>query len=404
MLEKTLHSLNNIGLTIQPQEIVLITDEPKIPNYFCFLKKDTQISLKVIDIFGQGSDLDNTKAKIKATAECLERLCLEKPFEDNIFVGEYRFGEEFIDPALFCCYSEEQINKLTFIEDVRKEKYIWWPIKDLLGKTFLIPAQLVFISKDFDNEFPIRKERISTGSALGSIDNQYAFQAGLLETMERDAFISAYITKKNIARIVNLPDELSKLINYLKRYQLEPYVFDIRNDLNVPTVLVITLDKTEIGSAINVGARADMEYFNAIKCALLESIQCRRTFRIEKKPKQIEPVKINSIDERLLYWSSTERIKDLDFWFKSPRTVNYEDLLEYNTTTEKVLETLTLKKYNIFVADITIPQIRANGFEVVKVIIPELHPLYINEDAKALYSIHHGAIRDNKTLKPHPFI
>ena len=58
---------------------------------------------------------------------------------------------------------------------------------------------------------------------------------------------------------------------------------------------------------------------------------------------------------------------------------------------------------NIFIADITIPQIKTNGFEVVKVIIPELHPLYLDEEAKALYSVHHGEIKEDKTLKPHPF-
>ncbi len=69
---------------------------------------------------------------------------------------------------------------------------------------------------------------------------------------------------------------------------------------------------------------------------------------------------------------------------------------------EKALENVKLKKYNIFVADITLPPIKNKGFEVLKVIVPELHPLYLDERAKALYSVHHGTIKDDKTLKPHP--
>jgi hypothetical protein len=59
--------------------------------------------------------------------------------------------------------------------------------------------------------------------------------------------------------------------------------------------------------------------------------------------------------------------------------------------------------FNVFVADITLPEIKEKGFEVLKVVIPELHPLYLDENAKALYSIHYGQIKEDKTLKPHPF-
>jgi hypothetical protein len=58
--------------------------------------------------------------------------------------------------------------------------------------------------------------------------------------------------------------------------------------------------------------------------------------------------------------------------------------------------------FHIYVADLTLPKIRAHGFEVKKVVIPELHPLYLDERAKALYSVHHGRINDDPTLKPHP--
>jgi hypothetical protein len=58
--------------------------------------------------------------------------------------------------------------------------------------------------------------------------------------------------------------------------------------------------------------------------------------------------------------------------------------------------------YHVFVADMTLPVIKEKGFEAVKVVIPELHPLYLDERAKALFSVHYGSIPDDKTLKPHP--
>ena len=59
--------------------------------------------------------------------------------------------------------------------------------------------------------------------------------------------------------------------------------------------------------------------------------------------------------------------------------------------------------YHLFVADVTLPEIRAEGFEALKVVIPELHPLYLDERAKSLYSAHHGEIQEDGSLKPHPF-
>ena len=43
-----------------------------------------------------------------------------------------------------------------------------------------------------------------------------------------------------------------------------------------------------------------------------------------------------------------------------------------------------------------------HGFEVKKIIVPELHPLYLDERSKALYSAHYGEIDEDKILKPHP--
>jgi len=60
-----------------------------------------------------------------------------------------------------------------------------------------------------------------------------------------------------------------------------------------------------------------------------------------------------------------------------------------------------MRFYHLF--PIQIEYIRDSGFQITKVIIPELHPLYLDERAKALYSVHHGLIEEDAGLKPHPF-
>lgn len=100
------------------------------------------------------------------------------------------------------------------------------------------------------------------------------------------------------------------------------------------------------------------------------------------------------------YWYSTDRICDLDFWLKSYQIVDIE---KQPTSQKQLLDSFKERGYKVYIADITLPEIRDSGFQITKVIISELHPLYLDERAKALYSVHHGLIEEDARLKPHPF-
>ncbi len=405
--EKILEALQQTKLINPPEEMVVITDEPKIPGYLCFPSDEAKARYETAESFGQGFHQNRTQAKIRAGGECLERLCLYNP-EERWTVATYRERDGQCDPTIFFCYSIEQVpSRDTELTEIKAQQYRWWPVTNIVsGERQQIPAQLIFLSGTFDDEYPLRRERISTGAACGVQGTNHAVRAGLLEALERDACIAAYLTKKPVKRIENLPPQVAKLIAYLERYQLEPYLFDVTTDLGIPTILAITLDHTEIGAAVNVGSRSSVNTDDALCGALLESIHCRRTSRImmaleapqTKIPQEDE---ITSMDQRFYYWHPRERIKDLDFWLENPQTVDYTEIAR-RTSLEEVLRIMQTRRYHVFVADITLPPVHEAGFEVMKVVIPELHPLYLDERAKALYSPHYGVIPDDPTLKPHP--
>jgi len=241
---------------------------------------------------------------------------------------------------------------------------------------------------------------------LGSFGTDMAFNSGLLEVIERDSCISHYLKKTRLAEVTDLPKDLDDLKNYLDRYALQPYIFDVATDLAVPSIMVVTLDYSGIGNAVNVGSKSAFNYKEAILGALLESIQCRRSSRIfgnlmfgQRIPSESELI---SLEDRFLHWSPKEKIRDIQYLVADAPKVSYRELTTRNTDSSKVVETLFSRGYHLFVADITLPDIRERGFEVLKVVIPELHPLYLDERAKSLYSIHHGEIKDDPTLKPHP--
>ena len=407
-LENILKQLHNAGLSKTEEEMFVITDEPKIPGYLCFPNKETGEKYDTEESFGQGFDIDITNAKVKAVGELLERLCLYNSDKEFLVSRFTESKKSFADPTSFFCYSAEQTpNSEVVLNEIRSGLYRWWPATNLTtGREEFIPAQMVFLSDIFNDEVPIRRERISTGAALGPIDTEHAFSGGFMESIERDACISTYLKKRIPNKITNLPDSLSELKDYLLRYQLEPHIFDVTTDLGIPTVLVVTLDRTGIGDAVQLGSKASTNYEDAIRSAILESIQCRRAGRIMKHisaPNKLPADdEIISLEKRFIYWSPVERINDLDFLVKSNKLIDYNDLLDNELTLEQAIDSVKSRGFNIYVADITLDKIREQGFEALKVVIPELHPLYLNEQAKSLYSVHHGTIKEEEGLKPHP--
>ncbi|MBI2499445.1 YcaO-like family protein [Candidatus Woesearchaeota archaeon] len=404
----TLNLLESIGFTDEVEEVVAITDEPKLPSYMCFTNETTKQIYNVDGVLGRGLDIDETSAKIKAVGECLERLCLVNPQEHLFCVSKFDHNHGFLDPAIFDCYAEGQVgNKRKFLTERREGVYKWWPIHDLnSGRTKYIPAQMIFLSDHFKEEIPIRKERISTGAALGPIDGGLALKNGLLEVVERDACISAYLTRRKVKRIVNPPEDVKNLVRYLQRYRIETHVFDVTTDLDIPAVMAITLDYTGIGDAVNVGSKASTNYAHAITSAIHEAIQCRASSRLLKALQPIEKTptakNIFTMYDRFSYWGLVERIEDLKFWTATEEAIEYDELRERDIEFTEAVRNITLRNFHIFAADLTLPKLREKGFEVLKVVIPELHPLYLDERAKALYSVHHGEIKEDPLLKPHP--
>ncbi len=410
-IKETLESLSDINLFVEPQEMIVFTDEPKIPGYLTFANETCSAKYNTNDVFGQGYDPNRKLAKIKSMGEFLERLCLYNPQLELLSYGKFKNNGYQIDPNDFYCYSEEQENIDSVKSKISGESYRWLECYDYFkDRNVMIPAHLIFLF-GFENEFSVRNESITTGAALGpvshnDIENNITFQKCLLETIERDACISSYLTKRNLPRIVEVPKDIENILEYLKRYELESYVFDATTDLGVPTVLTATIDKSGIGPAVNIGSRSEFNYKDAILYSILESIHSRAHIRImkdvefpDKFPNEEE---VTSLKNRIYYWYPTQRINDLSFWLNNSSTIEYKKLIKNKKTPKKILDIIKDKDFNIYVADITLPEIKEGGFQVLKVVIPELHSLYLDERAKSLYSVHFGAIPNDKELKPHP--
>ncbi len=345
---------------------------------------------------------------MKSIGEFLERLALYNPVKKKFIKNKY-LEDSDIDLSIFLHYSNEQmVLQKDLYNKLKTSTYFWSKAKDYLNKReILIPAQLVYLSKIFKDETQIIPEQITTGAAFGNNFKQ-VFENGLLEAVERDAFMISYLTKRKINRITDFPKKISDLLNYLNRYYLDIFIFDITTDLNIPTFMSITIDKSSIGPAVSIGTKSGFKIENVIYGAILESVQARRQTRLSKymsgdKFKFPKDKEIDSMLKRCFYWYPTKMIKYLDFWLKSNKVITFNKIPEYISSLDNGIKQLKDKNYHIFYVDISLNEIKKAGFTAGKVIIPELQPLYLAEESKMLYSVHGGNIKPDRDLKPQPF-
>ena len=400
----TLTELMRVGLTEEPRAPAYLTDEPKLPVYQARI--GSQAARLVC---GQGVDANPESARVKAVAEALERYCL---LDSNLEPGpKARFGDldNQIDPADFFCYSSAQVpDHDSEVRAIRTAEIAWTAARDhVSGRELFVPRQMVTLDAAGREAIRIRRESSSSGAALGKVGTGEAFARGLFELIERDALMRVWLTNDAPARITAFEGALAELIALLARYRLDCRVFDTRGDLDAPSVLALTVDRSGVGPAVTAGIGAAETYEQAVRSAVLESVGHRRSFRLLSLSSEIKTVEqaheIVSVESRIAYWSDVDRLTELPAWWSATAGVSMSSLASYTCGASTLLSNCSNRGFRVLESNITVPEVSAQGFEVVRVIVPELHPLYIAEAAKALRSDHLGELAALPNLPPHPF-
>ena len=383
-----------------PQPTPLFTDEPKLAVYTARFGARS---------WGQGAHPDATIAQLKAAAEALERHCLLTPDDDDSIVARYGDFENQIDPADFFCYSLAQApDRSAALEALRAAPLHWAGVQDCItGKAMLAPREFVYLDGANLEPTRIRRESNSSGAAIGLAGAGEAFPRGLYELIERDAFMTAWLNNNSLPRVGGLIGEAADLASLLDRYRLDCRVFDLRGHLRVPTILALTLDSSGLGPAVTAGLGAAESYDVAIPSAILESISYRRQFRLKQMsgdiPETTDRSQVASVETRIAYWSRLERLAELPAWTAAEPTRAMAELSRVRCPPAQALRNLSNGGHRILEADITRPAAAAAGFEACRVIVPQLHPLFLSESAKALQNARLGAIDGDLNSLPHPF-
>lgn len=396
---KGLEKLENGGIL---KRSFSYTDEPKFFHFSCSSSVGAH----------ESSSLDSNieGAKVKALGEYLERYCLDNPQLPFQIAKYSEIKTSALDPAECLNFRNSDMNyrRDEYVNKLRNTPLSWVKgTNENTNQTVFLPAQLVFVNYSFNE--PLMRPRISTGAAAHESFNE-ALSKGILENIERDAYMLAYFSKEHLPKI-KLCGHLRKLEQYFNRYLLELNIFDMSSDIGIPSFMCINIDRTGIGPAVSVGLKASLDPMEGITRSIMESQQVRQWIRnlwVQNKMPQITQKKqIKKVEDRGFYWYGVDKIKRLEYLLNFSEFRNFKDISSpILKKGNHLIKYLADKGITTFSIDITSKKIKEAGFFVVKAIQPQLHPLFLEENFPCLYSkrlekkLNGGQLNDI----PHPFM
>lgn len=373
-------------------------DEPKLFLYgsvFNSVKKFFEDSTYVAEGFG-ASFSSRYEALLKCLCEGIERFCL----------GCYK--NSMIVRARFTDLRQEALDPSEYTKDplTRKNTFGWVKGFNLTKNvSCLVPAQLVYLRYIISSMQKPREVILtdinSTGAAFG-FDHESTLLRAVYEVVERDAFMTTYLTKTSPKRVaiekikrklsVSANKTITLILQKAKRYNLEIMLFDITNDIGIPSFLATTIDRTGLGLSFALGIKASLSMEDGILGSLREAFAGTtwlRTLLIESKTRisKIDPAKIHTVAERGLYWAPLSMLKHLDFLFHQPPKDITITPFRYTNAKEElnvVERMLGQRNMEIFYADITLANFRNLGYFVYKAIIPRLQMLNLDEAIRVI--------------------
>ncbi len=386
-------------------------DDPKVFLYCTHLKNISKYTDGInFTPEGSGFSLTSSEAALfKSLTEVMERFCLSSYRHKNgIYTSFNTLKKEkhlSLDPYQF----------LSNIK-VRDWDLLWMKGRDFIsGEPNYIPAQLIYYTYRHLEENYLMAEINSNGGA-GGFTQEFAVSRAIYEAVERDAFFTIYLNKISPPRIRISKMKLKQALELEKdclRYNLEMLLFDITNDLSIPTFMAILVDKTGLGPAITVGLKSNLNPTDAIIGSLEEVFNTRTSFRTRmiSNRKKIQSnfiySDINTFEIRNLFWASPQKLHYLDFLLKAPYHENHYHTIQLSEKEQLQLlkDIFRKKKMSVFDMDVSHDIFKQIGYLVHKIVIPDLQPLYTMEKAKYLKNDRLKAVASffgKKTLEYNP--
>ena len=162
---------------------------------------------------------------------------------------------------------------------------------------------------------------------------------------------------------------------------------DISTDVPVYSILTIVIDRTGLGPAISLGMKSSLDLKEAIVGAIEELFHSRFWIRDIMSKKELKEYKkiwkrkhyISNLRDRGILWAKPKMIDKINFFFEG-RKVLIENLIPRKIQNlNSLLGWFRKQNIEVVYVDVTIPSIKKEKFNIVKVLVSYFQPLYLDE-------------------------
>ncbi|QHF23444.1 TOMM precursor leader peptide-binding protein [Rathayibacter sp. VKM Ac-2804] len=386
---------------------------------------------------GYGRGRDYRSAEVTAVLEALERYGGVAPGGRRSTVrGSFReLVAEAVHPDVFGRHPDESYDDPAFRyrrfdEDVPIQ---WvWAHSFAEGRARLVPEALAYyFSQRLRGDDPVSYYEVSNGCALGSSWEEAALH-GLLETIERDAFLCTWYTRTTPAAIdlSSCRDPLvpAQAVAITAATGFDVAAFDVTTDWGIPAVWLLATRQGGSGPAALCTAGAALDPERALLGALSElgpilADLLRRYPGEEAHAAEMvrDPLAVRTMLDHSALYAHPDALHRLEFLRDGP-TIGIDDVggahrvrpdaadlaVDLRAVVERIGEVL--------VVDQTTPEHRAGGFSCVKVLVPGAVPMTFGhrnrrtdglprllELPRRLGRLDRDLLPDELNPDPHPF-
>ncbi|KAB8166539.1 TOMM precursor leader peptide-binding protein [Streptomyces sp. 3MP-14] len=286
----------------------------------------------------------------------------------------------------------------------------------------LVPARLVHYSAGLPSDNFVFE--CSNGCATGGSSTE-AVLFGLLELVERDAFLLAWYGRRRLARIDPRSTEDARVRGMLDRAALLGYqvrAFDTRSDLGIPVVTALAVRRDGGPGLLSFGAAASLDPAEALAGALSEVLTYipHLPYQVSERRAELEAMAVD--------FDLVRQLKDHAQLYGLPRMAEHAEefltedpalplaevfadwarvrpaTLDLRDDLRLLTDALAFRGHEAVAVDQTTPEQRALGLRTVATLAPGLLPLDFGwRRQRALLMPRLLGSSERLRLAPHPF-
>ena len=405
---ETAEKLQHVGIIKEIKSYSKFSDEPYIYGFYISTQKTRSVA--------SGTDFFSEKTAIwKAIEKAVARdfSTTNNDLLKNIIQLPYeKISNQAINIFNLAGFSEKQRDTIPQLRFNNQTIFGWVPAISLCGhtinKNIFCPAQLINYSyfhrhaagQNTTSE-PILRQYTATGiaSTFGVLEE--ALVKGILEIIEKDAYVISYLNKISPPIIdfeyLSFQDEeLEKIYKMFKRYNLEVHLVKLPTDFSINVISAIVIDPSGKGPAFAIGNSAEFDLKSAILDALSKALTIRLSLKNDweiKKAKKLPNLQKTGYVDRMIYWAKPENAPMLDFMTQGEKVKidlslkqNFFDSTEkinskkyHQNKLKKLLSELQKRSYEACYVDLSSLTTKKLDLHCIQIIIPELQPIHPEE-------------------------